>query len=44
MSATAGIDTPAALCRACVDLLDVTGCDAPCQGALALTAPVLAAT
>ncbi|MFJ8130094.1 GAF and ANTAR domain-containing protein [Streptomyces hydrogenans] len=72
---TAGVDTPAVLCRACVDLLDVTGAsvslsgdaetrmvwwssdpvaarlaeaqytlgDGPCQSALALTAPVLAA-
>lgn len=75
VAGVAGIDTPAALCRACVDLLDITGAsvslsgghdtqtlwwssdpvagqlaeaqytlgDGPCQSALALTAPVLAA-
>ncbi|RST06660.1 ANTAR domain-containing protein [Streptomyces sp. WAC07149] len=75
LAGTAGIETPAALCRACVDLLDVTGAsvslsgnteaqmlwwssdpvagrlaeaqytlgDGPCQSALALAAPVLAA-
>ncbi|MFD7980921.1 GAF and ANTAR domain-containing protein [Streptomyces sp. NPDC059071] len=74
MVGTSGIDAPAALCRACVDLLDVTGAsvsltggdaqtlwwssdpvaaqlaeaqytlgDGPCQSALAMTAPVLAA-
>ncbi|RST03720.1 ANTAR domain-containing protein [Streptomyces sp. WAC05950] len=75
MAGTPSIDTPAALCRACVDLLDVTGAsvslagdneaqalwwssdplagrlaeaqytlgDGPCQSALALAAPVLAA-
>ncbi|MER7537574.1 GAF domain-containing protein [Streptomyces sp. NPDC097704] len=75
VAGTAGIDTPAALCRACVDLLDITGAsvslagdnetqalwwssdpvagrlaetqytlgDGPCQSALALAAPVLAA-
>ncbi|MFJ8214970.1 GAF and ANTAR domain-containing protein [Streptomyces sp. NPDC096033] len=75
LAGIAGIDTPAALCRACVDLLDVTGAsvslsgdseaqvvwwssdpvagrlaetqytlgDGPCQSALSLAAPVLAA-
>ncbi|MFD0268554.1 GAF and ANTAR domain-containing protein [Streptomyces sp. NPDC127106] len=75
MAGTSGIDMPAALCRACVDLLDVTSAsvslagdndaqalwwssdpvagrlaeaqytlgDGPCQSALAMAAPVLAA-
>ncbi|MCB8907685.1 MULTISPECIES: hypothetical protein [unclassified Streptomyces] len=75
MTGATGLDTPAALCRACVDLLDVTGASVslgggndaqalwwsndpvagklaeaqytlgvgPCQSALALAAPVLAA-
>ncbi|MFJ9598035.1 GAF domain-containing protein [Streptomyces virginiae] len=75
LTGVSGIDAPAALCRACVDLLDVTGASVslggdndaqalwwssdpvagrlaeaqytlgvgPCQSALALAAPVLAA-
>ncbi|MEW2586955.1 GAF and ANTAR domain-containing protein [Streptomyces virginiae] len=75
MTGVSGIDAPAALCRACVDLLDITGASVslggdndaqalwwssdavagqlaeaqytlgvgPCQSALALAAPVLAA-